>query len=404
MKIHRVLATAVINALKEILLEHQQADTTVSKLLQSNTAWGSRDRNFIAQNIYQLVRYKRLYEFVCNEEAWGESAIWRIFGVKLITDGITLPDWPEFAELVQEWIPARYEEAKQIRKIRESIPDWLDELGVKELGDDWEAEIAALNNAAKFSIRINTLKTTVKDVEQLFLNDDIPFSETELAPDALIIETRKNFKNYAAYRNGLFEIQDVSSQLVAPFLEPEPGMNVIDGCSGAGGKTLHLAALMENEGEILAVDVSTKKLEELELRAKRAGCTMIKPMHAEKLTRNFQARLNSFADRILLDVPCSGLGVLRRKPDAKWSMTAKFINELQVTQAQILDEYAPMLKRDGILVYSTCSILPSENEKQIQSFMKRNEGKFELITENRVSPSRSGFDGFYMAKLKKCLF
>jgi len=104
----------------------------------------------------------------------------------------------------------------------------------------------------------------------------------------------------------------------------------------------------------------------------------------------------------LVDVPCSGLGVLRRKPDAKWSLTAKFISELLVTQAQILDEYAPMVKPDGLLVYSTCSILPSENEKQIQAFLQRTGGRFELVAERRISPAHSGFDGFYMAKLKKC--
>jgi len=401
MKIHRVLATAVIKGLKEILLEHQQADITVSKLLQSNASWGKRDRNFIAENIYGIVRYKRLYEYLCSEETWGESSLWRTLGAKLILEENTLPEWPEFAELKPVDIQIKNEEARQIRKIRESIPDWLDELGEKELGDTWEQEISALNTPAKFSIRVNTLKTDTNAIKQLFTAEAIPFSETGLAPDALILEARKNFKNYPAYRNGLFEIQDVSSQLVAPFLEVEPGMNVIDGCCGAGGKTLHLAALMQNEGEILAVDVSPKKLEELEVRAKRAHCTIVKPMQAEKLTRNFQARLNSFADRILVDVPCSGLGVLRRKPDAKWSLTAKFVSELLVTQAEILDEYALMLKRGGLLVYSTCSILPRENEHQVQAFLKRNEGRFELIQEKRISPSKSGFDGFYMAKLKK---
>ena len=401
MKIHRILCVAIVRGLKEIILEHQQADTTVANLLVSNTSWGARDRNFIAQNIYQIVRYKRLYEFVCNEEAWGESALWRILGGKLVLDAFALPEWPEFAELKQDEIPARFEEAKQVRKIRESIPDWLDELGVKELGKAWDAEIAALNTPAKFSIRVNTLKTDLAAIKQLFTAEAIPFSETDIAPDALIIEARKNFKTYPAYRNGLFEIQDVSSQLVAPLLEVEPGMNVIDGCAGAGGKTLHIAALMENEGEILAVDVAEKKLDELTFRAKRAGCTIVKTMQAEKLTRNFQARLNSFADRILVDVPCSGLGVLRRKPDAKWSMTAKFISELLETQAEILDEYATMLKAGGIMVYSTCSILPSENEQQIQAFLKRNPNRFELLVEKRISPSQTGFDGFYMAKLKR---
>ena len=401
MKIHRVLAASVATALKQILLEHLQADTTVATLLVSNSRWGSRDRNFIAQNIYQIVRYKRLYEYVIDEELWGESAIWRALGAKLILDGLELPAWPEFESLKKEEIADRFESAQQIRKIRESIPDWLDELGVKELGEAWEEEISALNTPAKFSIRVNLLKTDADSVKQLFTEEGIPFSENPLAPEALIIEARKNFRNHAAYRKGFFEIQDISSQLVAPLLDAEPGMNVIDGCAGAGGKTLHIAALMENEGEILAIDVHPKKLEELSYRAKRAGCTIVKTMEAEKLTNNFQARLNSFADRILLDVPCSGLGVLRRKPDAKWSLTARFIAELKVTQAEILDEYAPMLKPGGIMVYSTCSILPGENELQIQAFLAKNKGKFELITEKRISAARSGFDGFYMAKLQR---
>jgi 16S rRNA (cytosine967-C5)-methyltransferase len=401
MKIHRILATAVIKGLKDVLLEHQQADTTVSNLLQSNTSWGARDRNFIAQNIYQIVRYKRLYEFACNEETWGESSLWRVLGTKLILDGLELPAWPEFAEVKPGEITTRFEEGKQIRKIRESIPDWLDKLGGQELGDTWEREIEALNTTAKFSIRVNTLKTDVSAIKQLFVAENIPFSETDMAPDALIIDARKNFRNHPAYRKGLFEVQDISSQLVAPYLQVDPGMNVIDGCAGAGGKTLHLAAIMENEGEILAVDVSDKKLEELQFRAKRAGVSIVNPMNAEKLSRNFQARLNAFADRILIDVPCSGLGVLRRKPDAKWSLTLKFIEELRLTQAQILDEYASMLKMGGLMVYSTCSILPSENELQIQAFLKRNEKTFELVAEKRISPAQTGFDGFYMALLKR---
>jgi len=401
MKIHRVLSAAVITALKEILLEHSQADLTVARLLQSNTKWGARDRNFIAQNIYQIVRYKRLYEYVTDEEIWGESVLWRCLGAKLILDGTELPAWPEFETLRPDDIRLRHKAAGQIRKIRESIPDWLDELGAKELGDAWEKEIVALNMPAKFSIRVNLLKTKLEAIKQIFTEEAIPFSETPLAPDALIIETRKNFKNHPAYRKGFFEIQDISSQMVAPLLEVEPGMNVIDGCAGAGGKTLHIAALMENKGEILAVDVSAAKLEELSYRAKRSGCTIVKTLEAEKLTRNFQARLNAFADRILVDVPCSGLGVLRRKPDAKWSLTFKFIQELLVKQSQILDEYANMIKPGGLMVYSTCSILPSENELQIRAFLERNEGKFELVEEKRISPDLSGFDGFFMAQLKR---
>jgi 16S rRNA (cytosine967-C5)-methyltransferase len=400
MKLHRNLVVAVISGLKDILLDKKQADTTVGNLLLSNKSWGSRDRNFIADNIYNIVRYKRLYEFCLGDELFGEASLWKLLGTKLLLESVVLPDWKEFSELKQEDILSRVADANATRKIRESIPDWLDELGEKELGKEWDKEIAALNKPATFSIRVNTLRTNTGIIKRMFADEGIEFSETSLAPDALIIHSRKNFRNHAAYKNGLFEIQDVSSQLVSIMLAPQAGMNVIDGCAGAGGKTLHMAALMQNKGEILAVDVRERRLDELERRATRAGCKIVKPMLAERLTRHHQALMRAFADRILLDVPCSGLGVLRRKPDAKWTLTPKFLAELQQTQSQILDEYASMLKKDGILVYSTCSILPSENEQQVKQFLARNKG-YELEEEKRISPAESGFDGFYMAKLKR---
>ena len=179
MKLHRVLVTAIINGLKEILLDHKQADLTVAQLLQSNTRWGSRDRNFIAQNIYHIIRYKRLYEYCINEEIWGESAIWRVLGAKLILENFPLADWPEFSELKSEEIIKRNEAAQTIRDIRESIPVWLDKLGVKELGAQWDNEIAALNTQAQFSIRVNTLRTDKDYVKKLFTEEGIEFSETD---------------------------------------------------------------------------------------------------------------------------------------------------------------------------------------------------------------------------------
>jgi 16S rRNA (cytosine967-C5)-methyltransferase len=400
-KLHRVLIAAVVRGLSEVLLQKKQADTTVEQLLGSNKNWGARDRHFIADNIYSIIRYKRFYEYCAGNEVTDEASLWLLTGVKLGMEGGELNRITEFTNIDLKAVAERAEKAKGIRKIRESVPDWLDALGEKELGTAWEEELHALNSKATFSIRVNTLKTNKRVVTSLLENEGIEFSEVETAPDALIIHSKKNFHHFPAYKNGLFEVQDVSSQLVAPLLEAQPGMLVIDGCAGAGGKTLHIAALMENKGEILAVDVNEKKLEQLPVRAKRAGANIIEPFAAELLTTGTQTKLRNAVDRILLDVPCSGTGVLRRKPDAKWSLSLAFIKELVERQAEILDKYAPMLKPGGILVYSTCSILPAENEKQVQAFIKRQEGKFELLEEKRVSPAQTGFDGFYMAKLKK---
>ncbi|MFN8287878.1 MAG: methyltransferase domain-containing protein [Chitinophagales bacterium] len=397
MKFHRNLINAVVKGLSEILLLNKQADTTVENILQSNKGWGSRDRAFIADNIYTIVRYKRLYEFCSDAAATNNEALFKLLAAKLILQGIELPDWDEFKGVDATAVLAKKQEAEGITKIRESIPDWLDDLGQAQLGDSWPAEINALNQPAKFSIRINTLRTTKAALLAVFDKEGIAYIEVPGEPDALIIAGKKNFRNHFTYSSGWFEIQDASSQLVAPFLDVKEGMQVIDACAGGGGKTLHVAALMRNKGKITALDINARKLEDLKRRAQRGGVNILTVNTAEPETIELLA--NS-ADRLLLDVPCSGTGVLRRKPDAKWKLSAAFIEEIKQTQAGILDNYTTMLKPGGILVYSTCSILPAENKGQISSFLQRNK-EFQLLDEKSVSPAQSGFDGFYMAKLKR---
>jgi 16S rRNA (cytosine967-C5)-methyltransferase len=205
---------------------------------------------------------------------------------------------------------------------------------------------------------------------------------------------------HAAFKAGLFEVQDASSQLVAAALAVEPGMRVIDACAGAGGKALHLAALMENKGKILAMDVEEWKLQQTKLRARRDGVSIIEPKAIEG-TKTIK-RLKESADRLLLDVPCSGLGVLRRNPDTKWKLSLDSIQKVQETQQEILQSYPSMLKPGGQMVYATCSILPSENELQVKKFLESEAGKnFELIEDKKVLAQESGFDGFYIARLMK---
>ncbi len=193
-------------------------------------------------------------------------------------------------------------------------------------------------------------------------------------------------------------MQDAGSQLIAPFLKAEPGMRVIDACAGAGGKTLHLASIMENKGRIISMDVEQWKLDELQKRAKRAGASIIETRLIDG-TKTIK-RLENSADRLLLDVPCSGLGVLKRNPDAKWKLSPKAIEEVKVKQAEIISDYSSMLKKGGIMVYATCSILPSENKSQVNKFLDAQKGGFELLEERTVNPSE-GFDGFYIARILK---
>jgi 16S rRNA (cytosine967-C5)-methyltransferase len=174
-------------------------------------------------------------------------------------------------------------------------------------------------------------------------------------------------------------------------------MLVIDACAGAGGKTLHLAALMRNEGELWAFDSDGRRLEELRRRARRAGATIVRSAVADAAVR---ARWQGLAERVLLDVPCSGLGTLRRQPDLKWRLRPERLGQLAAVQARLLDEGAAMVAPGGLLVYATCSILPAENRLQVEGFLARTED-FRRAGEEVISPAASGWDGFYVAVLER---
>lgn len=212
------------------------------------------------------------------------------------------------------------------------------------------------------------------------------------------MKKRGNVFQIDLFKNGFFEIQDAGSQTIAPFLQVESGMRVIDACAGAGGKSLHLATLMGNKGRVISLDTEGWKLDELQRRARRNGLFNIETRVID--TTKVIKRLHESADRVLLDVPCSGLGVLRRNPDAKWKLQPEFLDEIRVTQASILENYAKMAKVGGKVVYATCSILPSENENQVKAFLEKNKN-FRWLDERKITPATEGFDGFYMALLER---
>ena len=198
--------------------------------------------------------------------------------------------------------------------------------------------------------------------------------------------------------DGRVEIQDAGSQLIAPMLGVSGGEHVVDACAGAGGKTLHLAALMANKGEICARDVVERKLVELQKRAARAGVSIVRTRMIDGAnTHDRDGRAT--ADALLLDAPCSGLGTLRRQPDLKWHLRPTTIERVCKIQKELLETYPAMLKPGGTLVYATCSVLPSENHGQITPLLES--GQFELLEEKTISPSQFGFDGFYAAALRK---
>ena len=399
MRLHRNLVLAVLEALNYIFNDGLMASKVVEKTLKKDKRWGSNDRKFIAETIYEIVRWRRLYnEIAGTKEHYTKDNLWKIFAVWAILKGIKLPEWGHFIGTPERRIKGKFDEIQSVRKIRESIPDWLDALGEKELGKLWDKELHALNQPAEVILRVNTLRTTKIALKKKLESEAVPTRIHAKYPDALILVERKNVFITEAFKNGFFEVQDASSQLVSAFLDVQPGFRVIDACAGAGGKTLHLASLMQNKGQIIALDIYKNKLNELKRRAKRNGAHNIEQRHIE--SSKTIKKLHNSADRLLIDAPCSGLGVLKRNPDAKWKLKPEFIDQIKVTQQEILNNYCKMLKVKGQMVYATCSILPSENKAQITEFLKNN-ANFKLLKEQKVSPVQSGFDGFYMALLER---
>lgn len=402
MRLHRNLVFATVDALEVIFNEGKQADKVLKNTLKRDKRWGSRDRGFIAETTYDIVRWKRLYESIAEvKPPYSREDLFRLFTVWATLKGISLPDWKQFQGTPTRRIKGKFDELSKIRKYRESIPDWLDELGVQELGvERWEKELAALNEQAEVVLRCNTLKTSVKELQNALKAQDIDTETLKGLPNALVLKERVNVFQTKEFKDGWFEVQDASSQRVARLLDPKPGERVVDACAGAGGKSLHLANLMENKGQLIALDIYDNKLQELKRRARRNGIFNLETrvIDSTKVIK----KLHEAADKVLLDAPCTGLGVLKRNPDSKWKLQPEFLEEIKATQQEILQSYSRMVKPGGTLLYVTCSILPSENEKQVAQFLSSENGKgFRLKEEHTLYPSETGFDGFYLALLTK---
>ena len=400
MKYHRHLIADILDAHKLIFLDKKHADKVIEKYMKTNRKWGARDRRFFAECVYHGVRWwRRNWALLDKPESLAPEDLLLHWGIGLIMTGQELPQWVEFEELIGRENKIRRKADFLPLPVKESVPDWMFEWGKVELGDRWEPILHALNEKAPVDLRVNTLRATREQVIEKLKQDEI--EALPVGDDGVSMKVRANVFRTEAFKNGMFEVQDRASQLVAPMLQLQPGLRVIDACAGAGGKSLHAAALMKNKGKIIALDIHEWKLQELKQRAARNRVDIIETrfIDSSKVTK----RLENTADRLLLDVPCSGMGVLRRNPDTKWKLNYDEVQRLIKLQADILDQYAEMLKVGGIMVYSTCSIMPSENKKQIESFLARSPMKWELIDSKQIDPDQGLGDGFFAQSLKRLI-
>lgn len=393
-KLHKTLLNGIAGSLASVFNDNRYSDKVLEKLFKQNKQWGSRDRKFVAESVYDIVRYYRLLSHI----AQSKNNYWFITAVYLVLKGIELPPWPEFKHVNNEQIKLDYEKSKSNFCLFQSYPDSIKDICVNELGEEiWQREAEAMNQHAEVVLRVNTIKTNTSSLQEKLKAEGIETNAVEHMPNALLLNKRANVFTTSGFKEGLFELQDAGSQQIGIFSNPQPGQIVIDACAGAGGKSLQLAALMQNKGRIISMDVTQWKLDELAKRTKRAGVQNLETrlIEGSKTIEKFEGK----ADVVLLDVPCSGLGVLKRNPDTKWKFSVETLKKTTALQAQILNDYSTMVKPGGELIYSTCSILPSENSEQIQNFLKNN-NTFVISHEKTIYPSQ-GFDGFYMCKLKR---
>ena len=396
--IHRNLLIGIHDCLQETFFEDRKyADKVIERLLKSHRKWGSEDRKVVSEIFYNIIRWKKRLEYYMGESV-KPTNVYKMIIAYLLWSKTHYKKFEEFDGIkVADILTKLKKGTVPTKAIEHSIPDWLAETLEKELGKNWERDMLALNEKAPTVLRTNTLKTTPRELIADLRDENVESFTIKNYPDAIQLEEKKNVFLTTAFKDGLFEVQDASSQKIGELLDVQEGMRVVDACAGAGGKTLHLAALMKNKGQIIALDIYEWKLAELKRRAKRAGAHNIETrlISDNKVIK----RLHEKADRLLIDAPCSGLGVLKRNPDSKWKIDQAFIDRIKGEQQQILQDYSKILKKGGQMIYATCSILPSENNEQVKTFLANNPD-FSLIKDEKIMPSE-GYDGFYMALIKR---
>jgi 16S rRNA (cytosine967-C5)-methyltransferase len=402
------------------------ADAVANDFFRERRFIGSGDRRAVSDRVWRVLRSRRRLTW------WVPKAVPRMLvAASLLTEGWTLAGVAETFS-GDRFAPAGLErnEYNALRRVegqgldhpempeavRFELPDWLYPRMLARFGADLPAEMAALGLAAPLDLRVNLLKGTREDALAALAAEGWEARPTALSPWGLRIDGRRPVTSGPAFQSGLVEIQDEGSQLIAALTGALPGMRVADWCAGAGGKTLALAAMMGNRGQIVACDVSASRLEGAVRRLRRAGVNNVERHLVIPGDKWAKRRAGAF-DRVLIDAPCTGTGTWRRNPDARHRLTEQDLLELTRKQSSILDAAQALVRSGGRLVYATCSLLQEENEGQVSAFLIRHpdfvllplarawpfegrspEGSEEMLS---LTPGRHGTDGFFAAVLER---
>lgn len=392
------------------------ADHLLSRFFRDHPELGARDRGFIADTLFGLLRHRFYAEHLAEDQTPRRLVI--AYLAKLA--GLSVRELePCLSRDEAKWLVKIKEKAVEDLPfhIRAELPEWLIE---KLRGLLPDSEILALGrgmqNPAPLDLRVNTMRTSREEVLHSLQVEGLKAEPVPYSPIGIRLQNKISLNRHPLFLSGKVEVQDEGSQLLCFLLAPRRNEMVVDFCAGSGGKALAMGALMRNQGRVYAFDVSDKRLHHLKPRLKRSGLSNIHPQRIDSENDTKIKRLAGKIDRVLVDAPCSGLGTLRRNPDLKWRQSAQSIVELKQKQALILERAASLLKSGGRLVYATCSMLPEENEEVVDGLLRQHP-QFKQIhcggilaqhsialdtgASLRILPHTHHTDGFFAAVMEK---
>ncbi len=424
---------AVIEILGELAEATGPAERVVAAYTRNRRYIGSKDRRAIGNLVYGVLRARLRLDWWLARFGYVErSARMEILAYLQLSEKLSsqeiaaLFDGEGYAPVPltkseEAWLAALTGEElnhpEQPDWVGNEVFAWLHEKLARRFGEDLTAEMSALRREAEVVLRVNSIKGSRQIALDALAQEGIETHETALSPLGLRVEGRRALQATQAFRDGLVDVQDEGSQLIAVLCDAQPGMAVADLCAGAGGKTLALAAAMQNQGRLAALDVEAARLQRAQPRFVRAGATMVKPQTLPD--PDWLAASAGTFDRVLVDAPCSGSGVWRRQPDARLALTPERLVGYRRMQREVLQTAADLVKPGGRLIYATCSLLEEENEAQVEAFLQRHTEFAQLPIGNvwgallpevncpaegphlLLTPRRHGTDGFFVSVLER---
>ncbi len=422
--------SSVIELLDIIMNEAGPAEHCVRAYFKTRRYAGSKDRRWITEFVYSLFRRLGEVDWIAADAGLEITNRSRALVALSFCEEVPLEDIQDrYMSGSYASVGLNDEENAALEKVaaievssipgsaKENFPEWLSSAVQSQYGDKSAAILASYQDRAPLTLRVNRLRSDRDEVIRLLEDDDLDVRATTLSPLGIIVEGRVNLAAHAVMERGLVEIQDEAAQISSLLADAKAGMLVVDYCAGAGGKSLAMAAEMENTGVIHAFDVNARRMKDMAIRTRRSGVQILESaqLHQDERDDEIFDRIEQTMNRVFVDAPCSGSGTWRRQPDQKWFLTEERLAELTTLQQDILQKAAGLVAPGGRLIYATCSILAQENSEQVSTFLEKNPdfsilpvsdiwGEVNLNGEwgeqfLQLTPDVAGTDGFFTAVL-----